>query len=187
MSGGRHDTRAHRRANASGVLVLVAIALPVLVLFASLVVDVGNWFEHKRHLQMQADAAALAAAREFRLHRVSTRRSSTRPGEATPANLQRPDRRDRRRRHPHAGELSDLLRPGAHRDDTVVTGAPCSAKMVDVKMTETDLPWISRAAQVPFINAHARVSILQADTLAGSLPIGVPGRQPAGCPRHFRQ
>jgi hypothetical protein len=31
---------------------------------------------------------------------------------------------------------------------------------------------------VPFINAHARVSIFQADTLAGSLPIGVPDVNP---------
>ncbi|HET8805622.1 MAG TPA: pilus assembly protein TadG-related protein, partial [Gaiellales bacterium] len=43
-----------------GVLVLVAFAIPVLIMLASFVLDVGNWYEHQRHLQLQADAAALA-------------------------------------------------------------------------------------------------------------------------------
>ena len=44
---------------------MVACWLPVLLILMTFVVDVGNWFVHKRHLQMQADAGALAAAREF--------------------------------------------------------------------------------------------------------------------------
>src|SRR4051794_15448240 len=55
------------KSEAGGVLVMVAIWLPVLVLFLIFAIDVGNWFEHKRHLQMQADAAALAAAGDFRI------------------------------------------------------------------------------------------------------------------------
>jgi uncharacterized membrane protein len=47
------------------VLVMAAIWHPVLLLFGTFVIDVGNWFVHKRHLQMQADAAALAGAQEF--------------------------------------------------------------------------------------------------------------------------
>src|SRR5918995_3816395 len=43
-------------------LVWFAILLPGLILIASLVLDVANLWEHRRHLQMQADAAALAAA-----------------------------------------------------------------------------------------------------------------------------
>jgi len=45
-----------------GVLVMFALFAPVLILFMAFVLDVGNWFEHKRHLQLQADAGALAAA-----------------------------------------------------------------------------------------------------------------------------
>ena len=47
----------HVRDERGGVLVMVAVMLPVLLLFASFVVDVGNWFEHKRDLQMQSDGA----------------------------------------------------------------------------------------------------------------------------------
>jgi hypothetical protein len=47
--------------------------------------------------------------------------------------------------------------------------------MVDVKLTETDLPWFLKLAKVvPFINAHARVEIRQKTTGKGALPIGVP-------------
>ena len=48
-----------------GVLVMVALWMPVLVIVVTFVVDTGNWWVHKRHLQMQADAGALAAAHEF--------------------------------------------------------------------------------------------------------------------------
>src|SRR4029077_8996313 len=58
-------------------------------------------------------------------------------------------------------------------DDTVTT-APCTAGMVDVKLTETNLPWFFRAlASVPFIDAEARVSLLQQTTDTGSLPVAV--------------
>jgi Putative Flp pilus-assembly TadE/G-like len=48
-----------------GVLVMFALFLPVLLLFAALVLDVGHAFQVRRHLQASADAAALAAAREL--------------------------------------------------------------------------------------------------------------------------
>src|SRR5690348_5309305 len=48
-----------------GVLVMVAIFLPVLLLFASFVIDTANWWVHKQHLQTQADSAALASADGF--------------------------------------------------------------------------------------------------------------------------
>ena len=45
-----------------GVLALSAVLIPVFLLFTALVVDVGNWFTHKRQLQNRADAGAFAAA-----------------------------------------------------------------------------------------------------------------------------
>ena len=44
---------------------IVVVWLPVLVLFAMFVLEVGNWYEHKRHLQMQADAGAFAGGGLF--------------------------------------------------------------------------------------------------------------------------
>jgi hypothetical protein len=48
-----------------GVLVMVAIWLPVGLLFVAFVIDVGAAFLMKRHLQSAVDAAALAAAHEL--------------------------------------------------------------------------------------------------------------------------
>ena len=53
------------RRERGGVLVMVAIFIPVILMLASFVVDVGNWWEHKRHLQVQADAAVLAGGGQF--------------------------------------------------------------------------------------------------------------------------
>ena len=48
-----------------GVLVTTAVSLALLIGVTILVVDVGHWFQHKRHLQLQADAGALAGAGLF--------------------------------------------------------------------------------------------------------------------------
>ncbi len=58
MSRLRHDQRG-------GVLVMSALMIPVFLLMAALVVDVGNWFTHNRQLQNRADAAAYAAGVEY--------------------------------------------------------------------------------------------------------------------------
>ena len=50
------------RSNAGQVLVIFALALPVILGMAALVVDFGDFFVQKRSLQKAADAAALAAA-----------------------------------------------------------------------------------------------------------------------------
>lgn len=41
--------------------VVVAVLMPMVILLLALVMDVGNWYTHKRQLQNRADAAALAA------------------------------------------------------------------------------------------------------------------------------
>jgi hypothetical protein len=159
------------------VLVFVAVALPVLILFASFVVDMANWFEHKRHLQMQADAAALAGAKEFQFpcdDEPILAEAGAYGGDTYNAQIGGTDPLDV---HRLINSYTYYNQP-SKTDETVVTGSPCDAKMLDVKLTETDLPWYFKAAQVPFINAHARVSLLQIDTMSGALPVGVPDVNP---------
>src|SRR5687768_17345789 len=67
MSTAYDDSRTSRpdvslRDERGAILVIFAATLPLILLFCSFVVDTANWWEHKRHLQMQADAAALAGA-----------------------------------------------------------------------------------------------------------------------------
>ena len=46
-------------------LVLFAVMLPLILVLGVISIDVGNWWVHKRHLQTQADAGALAAGPQF--------------------------------------------------------------------------------------------------------------------------
>jgi hypothetical protein len=53
------------RGECGQVVVFFALLIPVFFGLAAVVMDVGNWFVHKRHLQTQVDAAALASAPQF--------------------------------------------------------------------------------------------------------------------------
>ncbi len=53
------------RSERGTVIVLVAILLPVFLLITALVVDVGDWYTHKRQLQTRADAGATAAGAAY--------------------------------------------------------------------------------------------------------------------------
>jgi Flp pilus assembly protein TadG len=171
-----------------GVLVIVALWLPLLVVLGSFVIDVGNWFEHRRHLQLQADAAALAAAGDA----SGCRKNAV----AANALIE-----DRARRYGGVAttdafnaQVGGTPRENVHLllnsqtwfdqadtvDPTVNTAGPCQAAMIDVKLTETNLPWFFRTARVvPFINAHSRVSFLRVgQNRRASVPIGVPDANP---------
>jgi hypothetical protein len=169
-----------------GVLVMVTLWLPLIVLAASFVIDAGNWFQHRRHLQLQADAAAFAAGGMFNgcfdnattangAIDTTARTYGGDPGVAQAYNAQVGGARKgtvtlfvNRKVYPVGG-------PGP--DDTV-EAAPCTAKMVDVKLTEARLPWFLAARVVPAINARARVEIQQKGSSADSLPVGVPDNNP---------
>lgn len=183
--------RALRRDDDGGVLVQVAITLPLMILLASFVIDMGNWFVHKRHLQMQADAAAFAAARDFTYpcssDTIIARAVSYGGGEhnaqigLTPGPLKEgADIGPAGERGVHMLVNSEYwpLQDGETRDETVTTGAPCEARMIDVKLTETAVPWFFRVADVDFINAHARVEIRKMATTKGPLPIAAVDTDP---------
>ena len=166
-----------------GVLVMVAIALPVLLLFLVFVIDVGNWFVHKRHLQLQADAAAFAAAQDVRVcpNDASIADTVARYS-GTVWNPQvggTPDSRIFRRINSRTFHAQTTTTKPVTPDDTI-EGSPCEAPMIDVKLTETDLPWFFplTGSVVPFINAQARVSFKRLDSTSGALPVGVPDVNP---------
>jgi Putative Flp pilus-assembly TadE/G-like len=174
-----------RTGERGAIVVMVALWLPVLLVCMTFVVDVGNWFVHKRHLQTQADAAVLAAAQEFKfpcsdapiLQKTDEYSGSTYNAQigGTPPS----------RVHRLINSKTFYNQPSP-ADDTV-TGTPCTAGAIDVKLTETDLPWYFKPVAgllggsspvVPFINAQARISVNQLETTAGALPVGVPDVNP---------
>ncbi len=54
-----------RQEERGGILVLSAILIPVFIVMTAMVVDVGQWYTHKRQLQTRADAGAFAAGIEY--------------------------------------------------------------------------------------------------------------------------
>ena len=137
-----------------------------------------------------ADAGGRGGARcrpRVRASRATTSRSSTRPPHYSGGTVQRPGRRHHRADVHMLINSSTYFNQSSPVDDTVVTGAPCSAKMVDVKLTETDLPWYFGLAQVPFINAHARVVDPPGGHALGLAADRRARREPECCPGHVRR
>jgi hypothetical protein len=173
------------RADGGVALVWFVLWLPVLVLFMAFVLDVGNWFLHKRHLQLQADAGALAAGGAFTIPCSDTPIEATArtyagdPSTAGAYNIQVPTNR---------GDVHVLINSGQYWNDGGSDhsdgGGPCEAKMVDVKITEANVPLFFRIpglfSAVSAINARARVSLQSLSYLnGGALPIAVPDVDPS--------
>jgi hypothetical protein len=201
--------RIERSSDEGGaVMVFFALLTPLLVLLLILVIDVSNWFEHKRHLQVQADAGALAAAQAFQpcsnggVYAAAGQYAGV-PSVATPsgsATSGGPLYNEQTGGTPsskiHALVNSKTFynqastRSPSTPDDTTVSD-PCDwssgqTPMVDVKLTETDLPWYFKAlASVPFINAQARVSILQQTSAPGMEAIAVSESAPVAARAYF--
>jgi hypothetical protein len=175
---------ARAREEQGAVLVMFVLWLPVLLAFIVLVADVGNWFEHKRHLQMQADAGALAGGGVFTVPCgdapiiATARKYSGDPNAVGPYNVQVPPT--------VPANVHVLVNSTSYwnqgSSDYTDGGPPCAAKKVDLKLTEADLPLffgvIPGLSVVPAINAHARVSVQQLSYSSGSLPIAVPDVDP---------
>jgi hypothetical protein len=163
------------------VMVMVAIALPVLVLFASFAIDVGNWFVHARHLQTQADAGALAAAGDFRYPEEDCSDAEIEKTAREYAGVESGGYNHQVNGGNVEFALNSSSYPGqpSKTDPSPVGGTPCATGKIDVKLAETNLPpFFSVAGIVPFINAHARVQIFKKGFLTGALPLAVPNSNP---------
>ena len=168
-----------------GIVVLGGLLLPVLVLLIALSVDIGNWWVHKRHLQLQADAAALAGGGRFgecfsnpsgantaiqdEATKYAGAAGSTYNGQVGGANQ---------------GAITVLYQSktfavGGPGPDDTETQPPCATPsfMFDVKATEANLPLLFDFPGldfVPAINAHARVQLRTVEVQEGMLPVAVP-------------
>lgn len=169
------------------VFVVVAIWLSVLALIGSFVIDVGDFFTHKRHLQLQADAAAFAAAQDFPTV-ITGSTCDTTPFNDTAkqygglpfgTGTQPPYNPQIGKGGPVEQALNAEFYPGPKpdpKDTTVNTDGLCSSPwMVDVKMSDDSVPWFFKIGGLApaVVHAHARVSILRLDTLQGALPVSV--------------
>src|SRR5688500_8043010 len=154
-----HAMRAKLREETGAIALSVVILFPALMMLGVLAVDVGNWYVHKRELQIQADAGALAAAGYYRYPCDDTAISDVAREYAGGVRNRfariPPDRLAFRLNQPTFFNQPGKPSPA----DTGMTGSPCADAAVDVKMTETDVPWFFGLPVAPPLNAQARVEI----------------------------
>ena len=168
-----------------GVIVLTALLLPFLIMLIALCVDVGNWWVHKRHLQLQVDAAALAGGGLFgqcfsnpsganTLIQNEATKYSGGPGSVHNGQVGGTNKGTITIRY-----QSKTFAAGTHPADDTETQAPCDTPslMFDVKGSEANLPVLFNFPfldVVPSINAHARVQLKTVEVQEGMLPVAVP-------------
>lgn len=191
------------RGDDGSVMVMVAVWLPILILVAAFVVDVANWYSHKRHLQLQADAAALAGGGSFGACFAGSPSSSSILTQATnyagssvgylggvngPAYTASLDPPQNQQIGGTSGSVHVLYNSSRYYDGATdssppASGDPCSTMTLDVKTTESNVPlffggfW-GLITNVPAINARARISLEQVTSQSGMLPIAVPDPTP---------
>ena len=174
------------------IAVIAALTFPVLLLLAALVIDVGNWYTHKRSLQNRADAAALAAGYEYlgQLKSCLADSSSGGPGSIAITNVAKK----------YAGTATGDYNENVNNQSAVTVainaatptgpdnsdgGNPCQVHTTgdsisppdsiwtDVKVQETNIGTLfgSFGINLPSVTAQARVELKQLLGLrAGGLP-----------------
>ncbi len=197
------------RDEAGAILIIFSLFISMTILICSFALDVGNWFEHQRHLQLQADAAAFAAASKFAFGctpkleeeiygtagQYGGATSVIKPAKTGIATSTAPLYNEQVGSTEQSNIHEEINNKAFYKQElqghpsetTTVEEAPCqpNAGMVDVKMTETNLPWFFKAADVSDINAHARVSVLQESSASGVSPLAVAETAPLAMRAYF--
>lgn len=198
----------NRRGEAGQVVVLVALLVPLLLALGAIVIDIGNWYVHKRHLQTQVDAAAFAGATKFVgcSFQFGNPVAANQAIKATALAYAGDTNRDPGTTNLQVQEPADIhavLNSAEYWDDgdpvddatlssppydnsmdpdadLMTPGTPCETKTLDVKATDHDAPllWGLLPASAS-PKAKARVEIRQIREQMRMLPFAVPEIDPA--------
>ena len=171
-----------------GVVLFVGLIMPVILLFLAFSVDIGNWWVHKRHLQLQVDAAALAGGARFSqcfpdasVGNAAIEAEATKYGGGTGSTY---NEQVGNANQGNVGALvyqSQTFPSGLSSPEFTDTRTPCAALAFDVKASETDLPLLLQLpglSSVAAINAQARVELKKVRIFEGMLPLAVPEVRP---------
>ena len=187
------------------VVVVFALLIPVIFALGAIVIDVGNWYVHKRHLQTQVDAAALASGPQFvgcfhdpvaanaaiasralayagdtlRLGKIGPNA----PDSTTNTQLAEPNDVRVALNSSRYWAPSDGKVPGNNGyglDNSIaVPGDPCSTRSLDAKGTDEAVrPLWGLIPLTPSPKAHAKIEIFDAESVTGMLPWAVPEIDP---------
>jgi len=167
------------------VVVFFALLLPVILGLGSVVVSVGDWYVHKKHLQTLVDAGAFASGQEFtgcfqdpsgingannRIRDAALKYAGDPSRDATTENRQLEDPQDA---HVVLNSTEYWTANPYPADNTL--GTPCDVKFMDVKATEDHIPllfkWLPAS---PSPKSKARIEVHKALGVTGLLPLAIP-------------
>jgi hypothetical protein len=172
----------HDRDQRGQVIVMFAVLLPAFLALTGVVVGLGNWFVHAKHLQTKADAGALAGGGGWAfpcgdgITTIDQRIAALARSYAGATN-------------PQVGGVPDtsihsvLNGPAWYDDDTnpnpVENLDICETMRLDVKVTEDNsFPLASLIPLFPDIKRKAAVELKQTDGMSGLLPVAVRAPKP---------
>jgi len=191
--------RAFQRDERGQVVVLMALMIPLFFGLGAVVIDLGNWFVHKRHLQTQVDAAALAPGPEWLgcyhapdganiaiANKALEFAGDTNRVPATDTtNFQVQEQADVHvvlnsdvywSADPYPADNTLDVEPAPTGDGL---GDPCNESALDVKATDEDVPNLWGLIPIsPSPKAKARVEIRRLQETRGMLPLAVPEVDP---------
>jgi len=186
------------------VVVIFALLIPVLFALGAIVLDVGNWYVHKRHLQTQVDAAVLASGTQFyqcfddqataalNIRTEALKYAGDTLRDPASKNLQLEEPNDVRVAlnssaywapanglDPTNGYGLDWTADGDPSTVTPDSSLPCDAKFLDAKATDEEVrPLWGLIPLSPSPKSHAKVEIRKIKGLSGFLPWAVPENNP---------
>lgn len=185
----------HARREEGGVLLFFAIILPGILLLIALSLEIGNWYQHRRHLQLQTDAAALAAGGLFQQcatagagNTLTAMKSVAATYGGDTAYLAATGGNPNLAFNRQVGTGSDAgnvlefgYQSSAYPPDytSLADSDPCSSGVFDVRATENNIPHIFAISPLATVHAHARVEMKAITELKGLLPIAVPDVRPS--------
>ena len=187
--------------------VLFALLLPVILGLGSIVIAIGNWYVHAKHLQTQVDAAVFAAGTQFTgcfadqgaattaIRRQALEYAGDMNRDPATTNLQVQEPADvhvvlNSARYWASGDPVDDSSLSTTLDNSITypgdpfpppsdPSDPCETRFLDVKGTDAEVPDLWRwLPATPSIKRHARVEIRKVKAVSGILPFAVPEVEP---------
>jgi hypothetical protein len=174
-----------------GVIIAAAIIMVSVILLGAVVIQVGAWFQDRRHLQVRADAGALAGAQLFNecfvqgvtpataetdMENWASRYAGFSSPVGAPQNVQfgtgNSSSAFQSTTYPGGGG------PGA--DDTNTANVCDSANLgFDVKLRQDTIKGLFSFSPLASVYAHARVQLKEVQSIVPSFPLAVPEIQPS--------
>jgi hypothetical protein len=164
------------------VVVIFALLLPVILTIGSVVVSVGDWYVHKKHLQTLVDSGAFASGQYFTgcfQDPAGTNGDIAAAALKYAGDLTRdPTTQNRQYERPanaHVVLNSTTYWGGNPYPADNTLGLPCTVKYLDVKATDDQVPALFKWLQfAPSPKAKTRIEMHKVLGLTGLLPFAVP-------------